>query len=155
RNPTRTAARVLASLVILGAILFGFHSHAVRAAAQSAVTVTSASLVDPARSTPAREGVPGHPARTIHELVYDPVGIPGPLPTVVFAPGWNSQASVYDALLRAMASAGFLVVGVDSPGSSSYFPGVPYWDVAGEDISTNTIDLSAALTNVESGPWAG
>jgi hypothetical protein len=71
---------------------------------------------------------------------------------VVFAPGWNSQSLTYDPLLRAIASAGFLVVGVDSPGSSNYFPGAPYGGVAGEDISNNTIDLSAALINVEAGP---
>jgi hypothetical protein len=72
----------------------------------------------------------------------------------VFAPGWDSQSSLYDPLLRATASAGFLVVGVDSPGSSSYFPGTPLSSVAGQDISNNTLDLSAALTNLESGPFA-
>jgi dienelactone hydrolase len=117
--------------------------------------VTSSTFVDPSRGTPARIGVPARATRTIHELIYDPLGIPGPLPTVVFAPGWNSQSSMYDPLLRAIASAGFMVIGVDSPGSSNYFPGVPNWGVAGEDISNNTIDLSAALTNIESGPLGG
>jgi hypothetical protein len=71
----------------------------------------------------------------------------------MFAPGWNSQSALYDPLLRTIASAGFLVVGVDSPGSSNYFPGTPFSTVAGQDIANNTLDLSAALTNVESGPF--
>ena len=99
-------------------------------------------------------GSPAKATRTIHELIYNPVGDPGPLPTVIFAPGWDSQSTLYDPLLRAIASAGFLVVGVDSPGSSSYFPGTPFWSVAGEDIANNTLDLSAVLTNLESGPFA-
>jgi hypothetical protein len=99
-------------------------------------------------------GSPAKATRTIHELIYNPVGDPGPLPTVIFAPGWDSQSALYDPLLRVIASAGFLVVGVDSPGSSSYFPGAPLWSVAGQDIANNTLDLSAALTNVESGPFA-
>ena len=56
---------------------------------------------------------------------------------------------------RAISSAGYLVVGVDSPGSSSYFPGTPYDDHAGADIGNNTVDLSAALDNVEAGPLGG
>jgi hypothetical protein len=99
-------------------------------------------------------GSPAKPTRTVHELIYNPVDDPGPLPTVIFAPGWDSQSALYDPLLRAIGSAGFLVVGVDSPGSSSYFPGTPVGSVAGEDIANNTLDLSAALTNLESGPFA-
>jgi hypothetical protein len=57
-------------------------------------------------------------------------------------------------LLRVIASTGFLVIGVDSPGSSNYFPGAPLSSVAGQDIANNTLDLSAALTNLESGPFA-
>jgi hypothetical protein len=73
----------------------------------------------------------------------------------MFAPGWDSRSALYDPLLRAIASAGFLVAGVDSPGSSNYFPGVPFSSVAGQDIANNTLDLSAALINLESGPLAG
>ena len=116
--------------------------------------MSSATFVDATRGTPARVGSPAKATRTIHELIYNPVGDPGPLPTVMFAPGWASQSVLYDPLLRAIASAGFLVVGVDSPGSSSYFPGAPLWSVAGEDIANNTLDLSVALTNLESGPFA-
>ena len=115
------------------------------------VAVTSSTFVDPTRATPGRVGVPASSTRTVHELVYTPVGASGLLPTVVFAPGWDSQSSDYDPLLRAIASAGYLVIGVDSPGSSSYFPGQPYNDATGEDIGNNTEDLSAALGNVESG----
>jgi dienelactone hydrolase len=125
------------------------------AAGPFGVSVISSSFVDASRGTPARIGVPAQATRTLHELIYAPVGAPGPLPTVVFAPGWDNQSSSYDRLLQAVASAGYLVVGVDSPGSSSYFPGQPYNDSAGEDLANNTIDLSAALQNVEAGPLGG
>jgi hypothetical protein len=150
-------AVALAALFLVGASALGPGTEIGRAAAdpgQLTVAVSSATFVDPTRGTPARVGSPAQATRTIHELIYNPVGLPGPIPTVIFAPGWNSQSALYDPLLRAIASAGFLVVGVDSPGSSNYFPGVPFSSVAGEDISNNTLDLSAALTNVESGPFA-
>jgi dienelactone hydrolase len=149
------AAASVATLLLLGAPTLGPRTSAVLAAAQIpfGVNVSSATFVDATRGTPARIGVPAKPTRTIHEAIYDPIGAPGALPTVVFAPGWDSQSSAYDPLLRAIASAGFLVVGVDSPGSSSYFPGSPYWSIAGEDISNNTVDLSAALINLETGPF--
>jgi dienelactone hydrolase len=115
------------------------------------VRISSATFVDTSRGTPARVGVPASPNRTIHELIYDPVGPAGSLPTVMFAPGWDNLSATYDPLFRAMASAGYLVVGVDSPGSSSYFPGTP--EVA--DIANDTLDLSAALSNVEAGPLGG
>ena len=117
------------------------------------LSVSSVTFVDTTRGTPARIGVSAYPTRTIHELIFDPVGPSGPLPTVIFAPGWDSQSAVYGPLLQAIASAGFLVVGVDSPGSSDYFPGTPYAGPAGEDISNDTIDLSAAVSNLESGPY--
>ena len=156
------AVRTLVA-VALGALFFvgvsgvGAHGEIGRAAAapgQVAVTISSATFVDATRGTPARVGSPAKATRTIHELMYNPVGDPGPLPAVMFAPGWDSESAKYDPLLRAIASAGFLVVGVDSPGSSSYFPGSPLWSVAGEDIANNTLDLSAALTNLESGLFA-
>lgn len=116
------------------------------------VNVSSSTFYDPSRGTPARTGVPAHDGRTIHKLIYDPVGVSGPLPTVMFAPGWDDQSADYDPLLRTVASAGYLVVGVDSPGTSSYFPGAPYYTPTGEDIGNNTLDLSAALDDIEAGP---
>ncbi|MDA8045911.1 MAG: hypothetical protein M0Z30_11840 [Actinomycetota bacterium] len=115
------------------------------------VTVSSSTFTVTDRSTPAREGVPASDTRSIHEVVYAPSGPPGRLPTVIFAPGWNAQTSDYDILLRTIASAGYLVVGVDSPGTSSYFPGAPL----SEDLAGNTLDLGAALTDVENGPLGG
>jgi dienelactone hydrolase len=116
-----------------------------------AVTVSTTTFVDTSRGTPARVGVPASPTRTIHEVIYEPVGLAGPLPTVMFAPGWDNLSATYDPLLREVAAAGYLVVGVDSPGTSSYFPGTPL----GADIDNNTLDLTAALNNVEAGPLGG
>jgi hypothetical protein len=115
------------------------------------VTISSSTFVDPTRGTPARIGVPAQPTRTIHERIYTPVGAPEPWPTVIFAPGWNSQSSNYDPLLLTIASTGYLVVGVDFPGSSTYFPGSPFNDPSGEDIANNTIDLAVAARNLEQG----
>jgi hypothetical protein len=114
------------------------------------VTITSTNFTVTDRATPARLGVPGQDTRTIHEVVYVPSGATGQLPTVIFAPGWDAQTTDYDVLLRSLASAGYLVVGVDSPGTSGYFPGTPL----SYDLADNTKDLSDALTNVESGPYA-
>ena len=143
---TSLASLVGEAQVAQGASLPGYSAGAFR------ISVSTTTFVDDSRGTPARVGVAASPARTIHEVIYDPVGPTGPLPTVIFAPGWDSQSSDYDQLLRAVASAGYLVVGVDSPGSSSYFPGEPYGDAAGADIGNGTEDLSAALDNVEAGP---
>ncbi|HET6963997.1 MAG TPA: hypothetical protein VFH58_04440 [Acidimicrobiales bacterium] len=161
------SARLLRALVssVLGAA--GLAAVAVgpsvgRAAAATAqvpgtysVSVSSHTFTIDGRGTPARAGVPASSSRTIHELLYLPSGPAGQLPTVVFAPGWNSQSSDYDVLLRTIASAGYLVVGVDSPGSSSYFPGTPYNTTSGEDIANNTLDLRDALTDVEQGSLGG
>jgi alpha-beta hydrolase superfamily lysophospholipase len=117
-----------------------------------AVAQSSSTFVDATRGTPARLGAPAATTRTIHEAVYAPVGLTGPLPTVVFAPGWDNQSASYAPLLDEVASAGFLVIGVDSPGSSSWFPGTPAFDPVDEDIANNTLDLTAALENVEGGP---
>lgn len=117
------------------------------------VAVSTDTFTDATRGTPARNGAPAYPSRSIHEVIYAPIGLEGPLPTVMFAPGWDSQSASYDPLLRAVASAGYLVVGVDSPGSSSYFPGVPFYTPDGRDIGNNTLDLTAALNHLAAGPW--
>ena len=152
----RTARRSALVRGILAASLVAAAGSVVAAGGSNAaasppytVSVSSRTFTVEGRGTPARQGVAASPSRTIHELLYVPSGRAGQLPVVVFAPGWNSQSSHYDVLLRTIASAGYLVVGVDSPGSSSYFPGAPYNTTAGEDIANNTLDLSAALDDVE------
>lgn len=155
------AARMSSALLALAGCLLAATagSHPAVAAPSTpgsyAVTVSSRTFVVSGRGTPARQGVAAASTRTVHELLYVPSGPSGQLPTVVFAPGWDSQSSHYDVLLRSIASAGYLVVGVDSPGSSSYFPGTPYNTSAGEDIANNTLDLSDALTDVEQSDLGG
>jgi hypothetical protein len=157
----RLAAAAAVGLLICAVNLTG-GSEVARAASLAghppgtfAVSVSASVFVDSSRPTPARMGVPARPTRTIHELIYNPIGPIGPIPTVMFAPGFDNQSSTYDPLLRAVASAGYVVVGVDSPGSSSYFPGTPYGGSTGEDIGNNTVDLSAALDNIEAGALGG
>jgi hypothetical protein len=158
--PLAVAVAVAVAVAMMAAVLAVLVAPA-RAGAESppsstagsfGVTLTSATFVDSSRGTPARQGVAAADTRTIHEAIYVPVDPSVPLPTIVFAPGWDNQSASYDPLLRELASAGYLVIGVDSPGSSSYFPGTPTFDAVGEDIANNTLDLSAALANVEAGP---
>lgn len=156
----RAAARLAGSVVsvltvtaVTGAPPAG--AATAQAAGAYSVSVSSHTFTVSGRGTPARQGVPASSTRTVHELIYLPSGPAGQLPTVVFAPGFDAQSSDYDVLLRSIASAGYLVVGVDSPGSSSYFAGAPYNTAAGEDIANNTLDLRDALTDVEHGGLGG
>jgi hypothetical protein len=149
--------RAAVALALLALVLIAIGGRGAEAAAQAVpgtypVQVSQSTFTDSYRSTPARDGVAAQPTRTIHEVIYAPSGPEGQLPTVLFAPGWDDQSSAYDPLLRTIASAGWLVIGVDSPGSSSWFPGTPYYTTAGRDIPNDVIDLSAALSNVEGGP---
>jgi hypothetical protein len=52
-----------------------------------AVENLTVSLVDPSRDTPARGDVPAHGGRTLTTVIRRPIGLPGPLPLVVFAHG--------------------------------------------------------------------
>src|SRR4030081_1417485 len=47
------------------------------------------SLADPTRDTPAGGDVPARGGRALVTVVRRPTGLPGPLPLVVFAHGWN------------------------------------------------------------------
>ncbi len=152
------AAGLAGPAVLMAGVMVGAGPGGNRAAAATAstsgrysVTVESSSFVVQGRGTPARQGVSAGSTRTVHELLYVPSGPSGKVPTIVFAPGWDNQSSNYDLLLRSIASAGYLVIGVDSPGTSSYFPGTPQ----SEDLANNTLDLSAALGEVETGPLGG
>jgi len=83
------------------------------------------SLVDPSRDTPARGDIPTHAGRVLSTVISRPIGEPGPLPLVVFAHGWNSNPTVYQPLLDAWASAGYLVAAPTFPDSANTLPGSP------------------------------
>jgi pimeloyl-ACP methyl ester carboxylesterase len=85
-------------------------------------------LLDPSRATPTRGGVAGHAGRELLTIIRRPVGLPGSLPLVVFAHGWNSNPLVYEPLLDAWAEAGYLVAAPTFPDSANTLPGSPVSD---------------------------
>ena len=111
------------------------------------VTQTVTTLLDRSRGTPARGAVPGTPARSLRTLVLAPANAPGPLPVVVFAPGFDSEPESYLTLLTGWAAAGNLVVAPEAPGSAHDLPGPP----VRTDIAGQAQDLSFTITAVLAG----
>lgn len=95
-------------------------------AAQSrlAVTFTSYSFVDTTRSTPAQGDAPERPSRSLVTAVAAPEG-PGPFPLVIFSHGFGGSGEGASELLRAIASAGYVVAAPDFPLTSEGAPGGP------------------------------
>ncbi len=117
-----------------------------------ATTVTRTTAYDPSRWTPARTTTPAHPGRTIGLEVYAPVGLTGKLPTILFAPGYRVGPAFDQLMLNSMASAGYLVIGLDFPGSTwANETGGPL----DRDLANNARDLSFVRTWLEQQPaWA-
>lgn len=106
------------------------------------VAVTSVTVVDNGRWTPARGGSPAHPGRTLPTTVWYPATGGGPWPLVVFAHGFNTNPAHYDVLLRRWAAAGYVVAAPEFPISGSDPPGPARED----DIPQQPGDLSAVVT---------
>ena len=104
---------------------------------------SSIPLVDPSRSTPERGSVPAVPGRVLTTEVWQPMGLPGLLPIIVFAHGWNSNPDVYAPLLGAWAAAGYLVAAPVFPDSSDTLPGTPV-----SDFPDQARDLSFVITSL-------
>jgi pimeloyl-ACP methyl ester carboxylesterase len=100
-------------------------------------------MVDPSRSTPARGTVPATAGRVLVTDLRIPVGEPGPLPLVVFAHGWNSNPSVYEALLDTWAEAGYLVAAPVFPDSTDLYAGSPV-----SNYSDQARDISFVITSL-------
>jgi pimeloyl-ACP methyl ester carboxylesterase len=103
-------------------------------------------LLDPSRATPARGSVPGHTGRDLVTIVRRPVGLPGPLPLVVFAHGWNSNPLVYESLLDAWAEAGYIVAAPTFPDSANTLPGSPV-----SDYPEQAQDMSFVISSLRGG----
>jgi dienelactone hydrolase len=82
-------------------------------------------------------------ARSLVTTIYTPQ-VTGPLPLVVFAPGWQSDPSRYDVLLRTWATAGFEVASPASPGLA---PSAGPLDHS--QLVHQPSDLSAVITRLE------
>ena len=128
--------------------------------------------VDDTRVTKAFNGYPELPQRTMPVTVYYPAegeatkevvdGAPpatddGPFPLLVFSHGVNSAPLAYLLTLRAIASAGYVVVAATSPLGSNKTPGgggIQDMDQQALDVGF-LIDRSLAASAGDEGPLAG
>jgi predicted dienelactone hydrolase len=67
----------------------------------------------------------------------------GPFPLVVFAPGYLQCASAYRPLLRAWASAGYIVAAPDFPRTSCHVP-----DPAEDDLANQPADMAFVISRL-------
>jgi pimeloyl-ACP methyl ester carboxylesterase len=81
--------------------------------------------------------------RSLVTTIYTPQ-VAGPLPLVVFAPGWQSDPARYDLVLRTWAAAGFEVASPASPGLA---PSAGPLDHS--QLIHQPADLSAVITRLE------
>lgn len=125
----RTRSLVLVTLVLVSAGCGGGgHDGAELGplAAQSGLTVTvsTRTFVDTTRSTPAQGDATERPSRNLGTTIVVPEG-PGPFPLIMFSHGFGGSGAGYSGLLRALASAGYLVAAPDFPLTSTGAPGGP------------------------------
>jgi predicted dienelactone hydrolase len=126
---------------------------------QAAVGAKHETFVDPSRATPASGSVPGHPGRVLQTTIYYPAnGTPqaapvldaqpdrgaAPYPLIVFAHGFGSSLSEYQALLIRWAAAGYVVAAPLFPLTRSDAQGGP--DL--EDFAHQPADLGFLITQV-------
>jgi pimeloyl-ACP methyl ester carboxylesterase len=79
-------------------------------------------------------------------IIRRPVGVPAPLPLVVFGHGWNSNPGAYETLLNDWAAAGYLVAAPTFPSSANTLPGS-----AVSDYPEQARDLSFVVSSLLGG----
>lgn len=80
------------------------------------VATYQTTFVDTTRPTPALDGYPGSPVRTLPTTVWYPAdGQNGPYPLVMFAHGYAVTPATYAALLSRIAQAGYVVAAPTYP----------------------------------------
>ncbi len=163
RSRSATTARALLALALVAATSVGSpHAEPANAAANPgglshransyAIQQTTFTEYDGSRWTPARTHAAAHRGRTIKTLVYVPKGAKWPLPTIVFGPGAYVQPTFDAVLLRQWASAGYLVIGLDFPGSTA--PNAT-GSILTRDLQNNTADMSFTYTWLQRHhPWS-
>lgn len=134
------------------------------------VGITSFTVVDPTRATPANAAQPGRPTRTMAVRVWYPAVAPGaeeardddfasvpdpspqfdappatgsgPYPLIVFSHGLGAFPAMYGDLLASWAAAGYVVAAPAFPLSNQDAPGGPD---AG-DVANQPADVAAVIT---------
>jgi uncharacterized protein with LGFP repeats len=162
RRGSRLGTGAILLLIVLAASLGSAHVEPASATATPgglshransyALQQTTFTAYDGSRWTPARTHAAAHKGRTIKTLVYVPKGATWPLPTVIFAPGAYVQPTFDAVLLRQWASAGYLVIGLDFPGSTA--PNAT-GSILTRDLQNNTADLSFTYSWLQQHhPWS-
>jgi alpha-beta hydrolase superfamily lysophospholipase len=112
-------------------------------------------IVDKTRPTKANNSYPGAPDRTIRVKYYfptengdAPATTGAPFPLVIWSHGWTAGPEVYQAIERALASAGFVVAAPAYPLSNSAAPGGPIvTDLGNQPADASfVLDHAVALT---------
>ncbi len=148
-SPGAVALGIL--LAIMGLPLVGA-SPTAGAAGSTSVATTTMTFVDASRSTPAWDGMPDKPSRTLVTTIWYPARAAGsvtasddgPYPLIVFAHGLGGSPQDYQQLLTAWAAAGYVVAAPLFPLSSSQTPGGP----DGGDIGNQPGDMSFVIDQV-------
>jgi predicted dienelactone hydrolase len=125
-----------------------------------AVGVVTDTFVDTTRSTPAWDGQPVLPQRTLVTTIWYPVTGPfssgqpksgaapdlggGPFPLIVFAHGLGADPLDYQSLLSYWAAAGFVVAAPQFPLTSDHTPG----GTDEGDVVNQPGDISFVITSV-------
>jgi len=121
------------------------------------VTLRTETFVDPSRPTPAHGDAPDRPTRTLVTTIARPDG-PGPFPLILFSHGFGSSGEDYTAMLRALASAGYVVAAPDYPLTSKRAPGGPERGADGDQQpadATFVINQILRMSADGTGPLAG
>ena len=87
-----------------------------------AIVSATVDFVDATRPTAPNNGAPGSDSRTLHTTIYYP-DAPGPFPLIVFSHGLGALARIYDVILKAWATEGYVVAAPDFPLSRATAPG--------------------------------
>jgi dienelactone hydrolase len=92
-----------------------------------AIADSTIDFVDSTRPTAPHNGAPGSDARALHTIIYYP-DAPGRFPLIVFSHGLGALARIYDVILKAWATEGYVVAAPDFPLSRATAPGGPLAD---------------------------
>jgi predicted dienelactone hydrolase len=120
------------------------------------VAMFTTTFTDPSRASPARNGAPSQPGRTMHTTIWYPASVAatpeaptpaaaaGQHPLVVFAHGYEIDAASYGTLLHDIAVGGYVVAAPDFPGTSTAYPGGP----VRSDSLNQPGDMSFVITSM-------
>ena len=169
----RSFGGVLVAVLVAAGVLAGGVSASATTPDPNLVGVVTTTIVDRHRSTPAWDGKPVQPQRTLVTTILYPASGPsgsttpvrdappdrsgGPYPLIVFAHGLGATPEDYESLLAHWASEGFVVAAPRFPLTNANTPGgVDEGDIASQpgDVSF-VITSTLAASRRTGGPLAG